>query len=62
MEEEVEEEESLRSKDFSIISRKASISSLCFLYIASTAISIADMTVLAINYLTVGSMSAVEKL
>lgn len=52
----MKEEESLRNKDFSIISCKASISSSCFICIASTVAVTADVTVLAIDYLIARSM------
>lgn len=58
----IEEEESLRNKDFLIIFYRASIFSLCFVCITSTATTIADIKVLAIDYLTVGSMSMIERL
>lgn len=58
----MKEEKFLKSKDFSIISYKASISSFCFLYIALIAAATADVIVLIINYLTIGSMSAIGKL
>ena len=58
----MEETESLRSKDFLIISRRASISSSYFICIASMAAATADVTALAIDCLTVGSMSAVGRL
>lgn len=50
----VEEAKSLRCKDFSIISRKASISSLCFICIAPLAVVTADVIALAINYSIAG--------
>ena len=52
----IAEGDSLKSRDFSIISRRANISSSCFTCIASTAAVIADVTTLAIDYLTAGSM------
>lgn len=52
----IREGDSLKSKDFSIISCKVNISSFCFAYIASTADGTANVTVLAINSLTERSM------
>lgn len=59
---EVKEEKFLKSKDFLIISYKASISSFCFLYIALIAAATADVIALITDYLTIGYMSAIGKL
>lgn len=58
----MKEEESLRSKDFSIISHGMSIFSLYFICIVSTTAVTMDMTVFVINCATTRSMSTVEKL
>lgn len=58
---EVEKEEFLRSKDYLIIFCKASIFSVCIVYIASTAAVMADMTAFAIGYLTAEIMSTVRR-
>lgn len=53
---EVEKAESLKSKDFSIISYRASISSSYFAYIMSTAAMTAGVTALVTDCSTTGSM------
>lgn len=56
LEEGVEEVEFLRSKDFLIISCRANISFLCFVCIASRAAMMVDVTALAIDCSTAGSI------
>lgn len=58
----MEEKKSLKSKNFSIISHRASISSLYFVRIASTTAATIDGILFAIDCLTMGSMSAAERL
>lgn len=52
----IAKEDSLKNRDFWIIFRKASISFLCFVCIASTAAITVDLIVLAIDCLTTGFM------
>lgn len=60
-EEEVEEEKSLKGKNFLIISYRASIFSLSLAYIASIFSVTVDVTVLIIDYSIAGSIKLWEK-
>lgn len=60
-EEEVEEEKSLKGKDFLIISYRASIFSLSLAYITSISSVTVDVTVLIIDYSIAGSIKLWEK-
>lgn len=46
----VAEEDSLKSRDFSIISRRESISLSCLVWIKATVVATADATALVIDY------------
>lgn len=52
----VEEPDSLRNRDFSIISYKASISSLCLAYAKAMTVAIAEITALEIEFYIMGSI------